>query len=85
MNINKFNYLVDLVEDTRHAFMACRQDITKGEARLVTEGGKALINATRRKAARENDDSIQELQAAQFLQDQFEAAVAIFSFQENFG
>ena len=77
-----FDYLIDLVEDTRHAFMQARLDITAEEAGAVTRGTRALLRASRRKAQREAEDQTDELRAAEFLQEQFEAAVAIFNFQE---
>lgn len=76
------DYLIDLVEDTRHAFMQARHDITAEEAGAVTQGTRALLRASRRKAQREAEDQTEELKTAEFLQDQFEAAVTLFSFQE---
>ncbi len=77
-----FDYLIDLVEDTRHAFMQARRDITGEEAGAVVNGTRALLRATRRKAQREAEEQTEELKNAEFLQAQFEAAVAIFNFQE---
>ena len=77
-----FDYLIDLVEDTRHAFMQARRDITGEEAGAVVNGTRALLRATRRKAQREAEEQTGELAAAEYLQDQFEAAVAIFQYQE---
>lgn len=73
---------IDLVEDNRHMLMSLRHDISKSEAIQVTAGTRILITAARRKARREAIENQTALNCAEFLQDQFEAAVALFSFQE---
>ena len=79
--MKKFDYLIDLVEDTRHAFFAVRHYLTKDEAKKATEGTRALVEATQRKAEAEADDDRKELEDALYLQGQYEAAVTLFSFQ----
>lgn len=78
----KPDFLIDLIEDTRNATLKLRHYITKDEAAAAVSGTRALVNATKRRAEAEQEEDAQSVRNADFLQGQFEAAVAIFSFQE---
>jgi hypothetical protein len=73
----KYAYLVDLVEDIRHANMKLRRYLKRDEMQEVAKAPRLLVGAAQREAASEDAkaEDLRELELADYLVGQYEQAV----------
>ena len=74
----KMGFLIDLVEDTRHAFMQMRRYVRKEDAASLTASPAVMIDLAKRAEARGElqEEEQRDVETAIFLQGQYEEAVA---------
>ena len=75
----KYNYLVDLVEDLRHATMKLRHYMSREDLDQVKGTPGTLVKAAKKEAATSDarDEDMKELELANYLVGQYEQAVVV--------
>ena len=75
--MTKMSFLIDLVEDTRHAFMQMRWYVRKEDAVALTATPNVMIDLAKRAESRGDlqDADRKDMETAMFLQEQYQDAV----------